>query len=412
MPPRTRYPTACVSAAMFKGFWNDFKAFAIKGNMIDLAVGVVIGAAFNGIINAIVEGLISPPLGYLTGGIDVGDKTWTVVRPELDGAGEVVEGSGLVVGYGKVLEQGIDFFIIAMVLFVVVRVIKRQRDRAEDPKDKTVPTPKDIQLLSDIKDGIEVLAKAAQGGTNIAGAPDASTPHSASFPTAGSGQAGQAPGYQHYIIKFRGATDRTDAAEVELAYARMATAAGIETAPSRLLSSASGRQYFATRRFDRARGRRLHMLSAAGYLHDNFRLPAIDYGHLMDAANVLTGTRTEAAKVLRLAAFNVLAHNRDDHSKNFAFLADERGRWRFAPAYDLTFSPSAHGEHSITVAGEGRAPGRTQLLALAEAFDIKTGEAIVEEVAAAVAQWPKWATEAGVGRESREEIGGVLKVGR
>ena len=167
---------------MFKGFWNDFKAFAIKGNMIDLAVGVVIGAAFNGIINAIVEGLISPPLGYLTGGIDVGDKAWTLVAPELDDAGEVVEGSGLVVGYGKVLEQGIDFFIIAMVLFVVVRFIKRTRDKAEDPKDATVPTPKDIQLLSDIKDGIEVLAKAAQGNLTTAGPTrqqDGGAPHSA-----------------------------------------------------------------------------------------------------------------------------------------------------------------------------------------------------------------------------------------
>ena len=149
---------------MFKGFWKDFKSFAIKGNMIDLAVGVVIGAAFNGIINAIVEGLISPPLGYLTGGIDVGDKAWTLVAPEVDAAGEVIEGSGLIVGYGKVLEQGIDFFIIAMVLFVVVRSLKRTRDKAEDPKDKTVETPKDIQLLSEINEGIKALAGGGPGG--------------------------------------------------------------------------------------------------------------------------------------------------------------------------------------------------------------------------------------------------------
>ena len=152
---------------MFQGFWQDFKSFAIKGNMIDLAVGVVIGAAFNGIINAIVEGLISPPLGYLTGGIDVGDKAWTLVRPDLDDAGKVIEGTGLVVGYGKVLEQGIDFFIIAMVLFVVVRFLKRTRDKAEDPQDKTVETPKDIQLLSEISEGIQVLAQAAQGSSRL-----------------------------------------------------------------------------------------------------------------------------------------------------------------------------------------------------------------------------------------------------
>ncbi len=70
-----------------KKFWNDFKAFAIKGNMIDLAIGVVIGASFNKIIDALVRGLISPPLGYLTGGIDVSDKSWTIVEPLLDDAG-------------------------------------------------------------------------------------------------------------------------------------------------------------------------------------------------------------------------------------------------------------------------------------------------------------------------------------
>lgn len=147
---------------MLNGFWNDFKGFAIKGNMIDLAVGVVIGAAFNRIIDAIVKGLISPPLGYLTGGIDVGDKAWFVVPPEVNAEGAPVEGSGLVIKYGMALEAGIDFLIIALTIFVAVRFIKRLRDRAEDPQDTTVPTPKDIQLLSEILDGIRAMAKGSE----------------------------------------------------------------------------------------------------------------------------------------------------------------------------------------------------------------------------------------------------------
>lgn len=156
---RTAAAAAAVDDRMFrtKEFWDDFKAFAIKGNMIDLAVGVVIGSAFNGMLNAIVTGLISPPLGYLTGGIDLGDKQWTLVEPQLAADGTPVEGSGLVVKYGLVLENGMDFFIMAMVLFIVVRFLKRTRDKAEDPKDKTVPTPKDIELLSDIREGINAL---------------------------------------------------------------------------------------------------------------------------------------------------------------------------------------------------------------------------------------------------------------
>ena len=146
---------------MLQGFWSDFKAFAVKGNMIDLAVGVVVGASFNNIIDAIVKGLISPPLGYLTGGIDLGDKSWTVVAPRLDDAGAPVEGTGLVVDYGLVLESGIDFLIIALTIFVVLRFIRRLRDKAEDEKDAEVPTPKDIQLLAEIRDGIRAL-----GGQN------------------------------------------------------------------------------------------------------------------------------------------------------------------------------------------------------------------------------------------------------
>ncbi len=127
--------------------------------MIDLAVGVVIGSAFNGMLNAIVSGLISPPLGYLTGGIDLGDKQWTVVDPDLDASGIVIEGTGLVIKHGLVLENGIDFFIMALTLFFVVNALKRLRDRAENPADKTVETPQDIKLLAEIRDGIQALGR-------------------------------------------------------------------------------------------------------------------------------------------------------------------------------------------------------------------------------------------------------------
>lgn len=154
---------------MFNSFWHDFKAFAIKGNMIDLAVGVVIGAAFNGMLNAIVTGLISPPLGYLTGGIDLGDKSWTVIKPTLDATGALVEGTGLVLQYGLVLENAVDFFIMALTLFLVVRFMKRVRDKAEDPSDKSVPTPKDLELLAEIRDGIRALSPAIAAAPSAAG---------------------------------------------------------------------------------------------------------------------------------------------------------------------------------------------------------------------------------------------------
>ena len=142
---------------MFANFWNDFKAFAVRGNIIDLAVGVVIGAAFNKIIDAVVKGLISPPLGYLTGGVTLGEKVWVAVAPEYDAAGEVVEGTGVVIKYGLVLETGIDFLIMALTIFTVLRFFKTYLDKAEDETDPEVPTPKDIQLLAEIRDGIKQL---------------------------------------------------------------------------------------------------------------------------------------------------------------------------------------------------------------------------------------------------------------
>ena len=211
-------------------------------------------------------------------------------------------------------------------------------------------------------------------------------------------------GYEAWIIKFTSSSDRMDAAQIEFAYSRLAKLARIDIAPCKLFFGASGRKYFGTKRFDRIGNNRLHMSSAAGLLHDNFRLPAIDYGHLMDAAKEISGSRKSAAEVFRLATFNVLTQNLDDHSKNVSYLMDEKGNWNLAPAYDLTFSQSGHGEHSTTIKGEGRAPGRDHLMQLAELFEIRDGEAIIDEVREAVSQWKGIANECGVSKNSQKDI--------
>jgi len=94
---------------------------------------------------------------------------------------------------------------------------------------------------------------------------------------------------------------------------------------------------FGTKRFDRSANSRVHVHSAAAMLQDNYRLSSLDYGHLMDCAFRIEKNILAAEKILRLAAFNVLSHNRDDHSKNVSFLMNEHGQWTFAPAYDLNF---------------------------------------------------------------------------
>jgi len=184
----------------------------------------------------------------------------------------------------------------------------------------------------------------------------------------------------------------------------MALAAGLEMQPSRLFTGQSGQTYFGTKRFDRQGNDRLHLHSAAGLMNDNFRLTNMDYGHVMDAAFRLEQDRTAYEKVLRLAAFNVFAHNRDDHSKNISFLMDALGNWRLAPAYDLTFSQSSHGYHSMTVGGESKKPGQTELLGLAKSFAIKKPERIIDEVREAVNRWPEFAQASSVPQDSISRI--------
>lgn len=215
-------------------------------------------------------------------------------------------------------------------------------------------------------------------------------------------------GYEHWIIKFKSSTDEIDIAQIEYAYYKMALAAGLEMNECCLFESTSGHCFFGTKRFDRLGNERLHLHSAAGLMHDNFRLSSMDYGHLMDAAFRLENHIKAYEKVLRLAAFNVFAHNRDDHSKNFSFLMNRKGEWQFAPAYDLTFARSSHGFHSTTVAGEGKSPTSKHLMELADVFGVKNASKIINQVQEAVSDWKKFALESGVGKSSIKSIEDIL----
>lgn len=215
-------------------------------------------------------------------------------------------------------------------------------------------------------------------------------------------------GYEHWLIKFSNSSDSPDIANIEYAYYKMAIDAGIEMSECQLFKGQSGKVYFGTKRFDRQGNNKLHLHSAAGMMHDNFRLSALDYGHLMDCAFQLERDVKAYEKVLRLAAFNIFANNRDDHSKNFSFLMDATGKWRLAPAYDLTFSYSGHGMHSTMVAGESAHPTRLHLMKLATYFKIKNASVVIDEVQAVVTNWRKYAALYDVKNSSKNSIQKVI----
>ena len=216
-------------------------------------------------------------------------------------------------------------------------------------------------------------------------------------------------GYEHWIIKFPSSTDSPDIANIEYAYSKMAIDAGIEMSECKLFNGKSGRVYFGTKRFDRIGNNRLHMHSAAGIMHDNFRLSNLDYGNIMDCAFILERDVRAYEKILRLAAFNVFAHNRDDHSKNISFLMDENGNWKVAPAYDLTFSSSGHGMHSTMVSGESANPTKEHLMELAHYFKIKNASAIIDQVQEVIYNWKAYAKKSNVTNESKKRIQKLIR---
>ncbi len=216
-------------------------------------------------------------------------------------------------------------------------------------------------------------------------------------------------GYEELIIKFPSSSDNKEIAIVEYAYHKMALLAGIEMSGCRLFEGKSGRAYFGTKRFDRIATKRLHTHTASGLMHDNFRMSTMDYGHLMDCAFRLEKHVKAYEKVFRLAAFNLYSHNRDDHSKNFSFLMNAKGEWRFAPAYDLTFSYTGYGFHSTAIAGESKNPGRKELMKLATNFGVKNAGAIIEEVQEAISQWGTIASEFGISRNTMHAIQNAME---
>ena len=181
-----------------------------------------------------------------------------------------------------------------------------------------------------------------------------------------------------WIVKFPSSADPKNIGRMEYEYTLCAEACGIEVPEVRLFPSEHCDGYFGARRFDRVQTpegeRKIHMASASALLEVSHRVPSLDYSSLMALAWQLTRQSSELKKLFTLMCFNVFAHNRDDHSNNFSFLCDA-GVWRFAPAYDLTYSNSIGGEHATTIAGEGRAPAMKDLLAVAKKAGIKENEA-------------------------------------
>ena len=133
---------------------KEFKEFAVKGNMMDMAVGIIIGASFNTIIDVLVKKILLPPLSLLSGGIDMQDQRFILREAIVNDTGKTIT-EEVAIGYGALAEATLDFIIIGFTIFIVVKAMNRLRKKAQDTTDASVVTPKDIELLTNLKELME-----------------------------------------------------------------------------------------------------------------------------------------------------------------------------------------------------------------------------------------------------------------
>jgi serine/threonine-protein kinase HipA len=216
-------------------------------------------------------------------------------------------------------------------------------------------------------------------------------------------------GYSHWMVKFASSYDITEVGAIEYAYSLMAKDAGIDMSQTALLDTKDNR-YFAIERFDRVGEDRVHMHSVAGLTHSDFRFPTLDYDDLLSLCLHLTKDYKEVEKLFRLATFNLFTHNRDDHAKNFSFLMSDSGVWRFAPAYDVTFSNGPRGEHSTIYMGEGKNPTTKHLLTLAKKHKIKKATMIIDEIKEVITNWKNYALKCDISKKTTQNVERFLKI--
>ena len=132
-------------------FFKEFREFAVRGNMLEMAIGIIIGVAFNKIVTSLVQDVFMPVMGFLIGRVSFENLQIVIQGELLDEAGMVVK-ELVAIRYGLFIQSLVDFIIIALTVFLVIRLFNRLKNRAEDENDKTVPTPKDILLLTEIRD--------------------------------------------------------------------------------------------------------------------------------------------------------------------------------------------------------------------------------------------------------------------
>ena len=196
-------------------------------------------------------------------------------------------------------------------------------------------------------------------------------------------------GFTPWIIKFSEKHDPQSSGELEYRYSLAAKAAGITMPETHLFPLKDGRGCFGVQRFDRTPMGKVHIHTACGLLHASHRFASLDYENLLKLTWILTRNHADVVEMARRMIFNVKSGNKDDHSKNFSFLLNERNQWQLAPAYDLTPSAGINGEQTCMVNGKGRNITDADLIKTAATANISEVEAkaLIDQITTALREY-------------------------
>ncbi len=175
---------------------------------------------------------------------------------------------------------------------------------------------------------------------------------------------------KEWLVKFRATTDPKTIGQIEYKYSLLAKECGLEMPETRLFED----KFFGVERFDRTPNGKLHVVSVAGLLNADYRVPCIDYLTIFQLCNVLTHNMQELLKLYRLMVFNFLIGNKDDHAKNFAFIMRDK-EWHFAPAFDILPSEGMNGYHTTSI-NNSITPTKEDLFIVAEKSGIERNRAV------------------------------------
>lgn len=182
---------------------------------------------------------------------------------------------------------------------------------------------------------------------------------------------------EEWMVKFKAGIDPKNVGEIEYNYSVLARQCGLIMPETKLFEG----KYFGVKRFDRENGIKCHVISVAGLVNADYRLPSLDYEGLLTICLNLTRDMEEVYKMYRLMVFNVLIGNKDDHAKNFSFILKHK-EWKLSPAYDILPNEGFNGYHTTTINGKGN-PTKEDIFAVAKkvGLDVSKCKLIYEEIA-------------------------------